>query len=344
MKVRFLSFLLLFLCAAVVALPVNAQTKKKKKKKTTTTTTTASNPPFRIIGYFSNWGPVGKIKFENITCVNFAFLKPMPDGTISNDKSYDKLYDIVAQAKPYKVKVIAALGGQYTDKTFSKIAASDATMNTFVDNVMAAVDKYQLDGIDLDWEYPQFNTDEPQKLVQLAQKFSTRLHQKGKILTMAVSGKPKWGALALDALYPLVDYFNIMAYDDMEQPSHSSYDFAVNCLNYWILTRNLPREKANLGLPTYGRNPKVVPPYYKDLIAKGADPNADSFNGVYYNGIGTIKKKVDLAMRNIGGIMIWEINGDSDDDKTSLIKAMKDETTVDTRPAMKKMQTMTTIQ
>lgn len=337
--------LLLLLLSVLFIIPVSGQrTKKKKKKATQTAAKSASTTSFRIIGYFSNWGPVTKIKYNNITCVNFAFLKPMPDGTIANDKSYDKLYDIVAGARPQKVKVIAALGGQYTDKSFSKIAESDDTMNKFVDNVMALVDKYQLDGIDLDWEYPRFNSDEPQKLVQLAKKFSVKLHQKGKLLTMAVSGKPKWGALAPDELYPLVDYFNIMAYDDIEQASHSSYDFAVSCLNYWIVDRKLPREKANLGLPTYGRNPKVVPPYYKDLISKGADPNADSFNGVYYNGINTIKKKVDLAMRNVGGIMIWEINGDTDDDKTSLIKAMKDETKSKPHSQVNKMNNMKAIQ
>ncbi|MEZ2441249.1 glycosyl hydrolase family 18 protein [Chitinophaga sp. RCC_12] len=342
MKIR--SFqLLLLLMSAIVAIPVSGQ-RTKKKKKITQTTKSAATAPFRIIGYFSNWGPVTKIKYDNITCVNFAFLKPMPDGTIANDKTYDKLYDIVANARPKKVKVIAALGGQYTDKTFSKIAESDALMDKFVDNVMAIVDKYQLDGIDLDWEYPKFNSDEPQKLVQLAKKFSVRLHQKGKLLTMAVSGKPKWGALAPDELYPVVDYFNIMAYDDMEQASHSSYDFAVNCLNYWIIDRKLPREKANLGLPTYGRNPKVVPPYYKDLISKGADPNADSFNGVYYNGINTIKKKVDLAMRNVGGIMIWEINGDTDDDKTSLIRAMKEETKSKPSSQINKSKNMKVVQ
>ncbi|PSL48933.1 GH18 family chitinase [Chitinophaga niastensis] len=343
MKAKYYQLLLLFFCLLVTA-PATAQHKKTKRKKPKTTTTVQSQQPFRIIGYFSNWGPVSKIKFENITCVNFAFLKPMPDGTILNEKANDKLYDIVAQAKPYHVKVVGALGGQYTDKTFTKITSNESLENTFVDNVMAAVDKYQLDGIDLDWEYPQFNSDEPQKLVILTKKLSDRLHQKGKILSIAIHAKPKWGVLALNDLYPLADYFNIMAYDDMDHPAHSSYDFAVTSLNYWIVDRQLPREKANLGLPTYGRNPKVVPPYYKDLISKGADPDADLFNGVYYNGKGTIKKKVDLALRNVGGIMIWEINGDSDDETTSLIKAMKDETRDYQRSQIKNMANVRSIE
>lgn len=303
-----------------------AQQATRKKKTVKTQKQTNINPSFRIIGYFSNWGPVSKIKFDNITCLNFAFIKPMPDGSLAKDSTYDKLYQIVAKARPKKVKVVAAIGGQYTDKTFSQIAKSEATMDKFVNNLVALVDKYQLDGIDLDWEYPQFNTDEPQKMLLLTKKLSAKLRPKKKILSMALHSKPKWGALFLDGLFPLLDYASIMAYDDMEQPSHSSYPYALNSMNYWIVTRKVPREKLNLGVPTYGRNPKVVPPYYKDLIKKGADPNADSFNGIHYNGIGTIRKKVALAMRNVGGVMIWEINGDTDDDKTSLIKAIKDET------------------
>lgn len=325
MRIKYFHFLI-FALTVLLSTTALAQTSTKKKKVVKSGRQTSITSQFRIVGYFSNWGPVSKINFNNITCLNFAFIKPLPDGTLAKDTTYDKLYEIVAKARPKKVKVIAAIGGQYTDKAFSQIARSEATMDKFVNNLIAVVNKYQLDGIDLDWEYPRFNSDEPQKLLQLTRKLSVQLHKKGKLLTMAVHSKPKWGALFLDGLFPLLDYVSIMAYDDMDQPSHSSYDFTLNSLKYWIMDRKVPREKINLGVPTYGRNPKVVPPYYKDLIKKGADPDADSFNGIYYNGKSTIRKKVDLARRNVGGVMIWEINGDTDDDKTSLIKTIKDET------------------
>ena len=37
---------------------------------------------------------------------------------------------------------------------------------------------------------------------------------------------------------------------------------------------------------------------------------------LYYNGIPTIQKKVQLAKKNAGGIMFWHIGGDATGDKS----------------------------
>lgn len=289
--------------------------------------------PFRIVAYFSGWGPVSKIKFDYITTLDFAFLKPMPDATIAtNDTaSYNKLYDIVAKAHAAHVKVIASIGGQYTDKTFGTISASPDLTRKFVQTLLDQVDKYHLDGIDLDWEYPSLtdNGVESGHQLDLIKALSTALHARGKELTAAVAAKPRWGALVLDATVSMLDYINIMDYDQVEDPTrlnHSSYAFAVEGLNYWIRDRHVPSDKCVLGVPTYGRAKGVVPPYYHDLIDHGADPNADSLTSaayknipVYYNGKVLMAAKTELALRECGGIMIWEVNGDTDDPETSLI-------------------------
>jgi hypothetical protein len=46
------------------------------------------------------------------------------------------------------------------------------------------------------------------------------------------------------------------------------------------------------------------------LLAQGADPYSDTFNGKGYNGITTIKSKTNLAFDQGGGIMMWELSGD----------------------------------
>ena len=50
----------------------------------------------------------------------------------------------------------------------------------------------------------------------------------------------------------------------------------------------------------------------------------DEFDSVYYNGVATIKQKVELAKKEgLAGVMIWEISQDTGDDN-SLLKAIQD--------------------
>jgi len=77
-------------------------------------------------------------------------------------------------------------------------------------------------------------------------------------------------------------------------------------LNYWK-GRGLPASKAVLGVPFYGRNSWET---FAQLVNRGANPYADTYNGIGYNGITTIKNKTNLAWDQGGGIMIWELSGD----------------------------------
>jgi GH18 family chitinase len=52
----------------------------------------------------------------------------------------------------------------------------------------------------------------------------------------------------------------------------------------------------------------------------------DEFDSVYYNGIATIKQKTEFAKREgLGGVMIWEISQDVNDER-SLLKSINDTT------------------
>jgi chitinase len=112
-----------------------------------------------------------------------------------------------------------------------------------------------------------------------------------------------------------------MAYDE-GGANHSTYDLAVTSLNYWI-NRGLPAAKANLGVPFYGRSSSEFVDY-KVILQRGGSPNADSFQGIGYNGIPTMKSKTNLAFdRGAGGIMIWELSEDATG-ANSLLSAIHD--------------------
>ena len=71
-----------------------------------------------------------------------------------------------------------------------------------------------------------------------------------------------------------------------------------------------------------GRGAKKISSY-RSLLAKGADPYAGVYDSIYYNGIKTLQRKTKLAMKRGGGIMIWEITGDTTG-QLSLLKAIND--------------------
>ncbi len=48
----------------------------------------------------------------------------------------------------------------------------------------------------------------------------------------------------------------------------------------------------------------------------------DEVGAIFYNGIPTMVKKTELAIKSFGGIMIWEITQDSGDD-LSLLRAIE---------------------
>jgi len=44
------------------------------------------------------------------------------------------------------------------------------------------------------------------------------------------------------------------------------------------------------------------------------DGHTDACEGLYFNGMDTIKKKIDLAFsEHLGGVMLWEVGQDMDD-------------------------------
>ena len=80
-----------------------------------------------------------------------------------------------------------------------------------------------------------------------------------------------------------------------------------------------------LGVPFYGRGPTWNDTDYKvywEIVALDPTaPNKDLSNGYGYNGIPTMESKTSLALQSAGGIMIWELSGDTTG-STSLLAAI----------------------
>ncbi len=289
------------------------------------TATAVSAPPFRIIGYVTDAVIVELVPFDQLTHINYAFAIPNRDGTLKPMANGWKIDNLVRQAHEHDVQVLISVGGWGHDETFEVLAADPAARDRLVQELVALVEKHNLDGVDMDWEYPDpvsISPDSAQNYVKLMQALGAEMRARGKLLTAAVVALGEYGAGVDPVVFDEVDFLNLMVYDRGGEGHHSSLEFAQESLAFWR-GRGLPPEKMVLGVPFYGRPNYAT---YKQLVA--ADPahaftDETEWNGrtEYYNGIPTIQQKTRLAQEQGSGIMIWTLEQDTQDE-SSLLRAI----------------------
>lgn len=291
---------------------------------------------FKIIAYYSGSRTLDSIddaKFKMITHLNYAFLYPNNDGTLKPLEQAARFYEVVDKAKANGVKVAASLAGP--EAVYATIAVNAAVRTKLISNIVDFVLQNNLDGVDMDWEYPRANKSQDLTFALLMSELADSLHKWHKYLSAAVtpavySGAVRDGVTA-EAISK-IDFLNIMVYDglnwDVNDPlQHSSYAMAETSLDIWQNIKGLPKAKTVLGIPAYGKNQSNVAMFYRDLINAGANPASDSYEieGVayHYNGIQLVKQKALLAKDRANGVMIWEFYQDANG-PNSLIKAIND--------------------
>jgi chitinase len=275
---------------------------------------------FRVIGYFPSRAQPDAVRYRELTHINYAFAFPEPDGHLRPLPGPERLAAIVRGARPYGVKVVISVGGWHggDDSAFEALAANPTARAVFVEELHALVAHHELDGVDMDWEYPDPGQSARDNVL-LMKQLRDRLGP-DKLLTAAVVGHGKQGEGILPEVFALTDFINIMAYDndDNGQRPHSLYEYAVSCIDYWG-QRGLPREKLVLGVPFYGKLPSTP---YRQLVSQDPQaPEKDQVGEVHYNGTETIKRKTALALQRGSGIMIWEITQDTSNE-SSLLRAI----------------------
>jgi chitinase len=280
----------------------------------------AQKSSFPVIGYYASWsGEPEDIQYDKLTQVNFSFAFPNSDGTVRLADT-DKLMSLVELAHEKNVQVYLAIGGWDlgegggNDAIFETMASKELSRKKFAASLLFLLKEYELDGIDIDWEYP----DSKENFLLLMKEIYPALQSKSKKVSVAVAGEGIHGDGISVESFHYFDYLNIMAYD--AGTPHSSYAYAEKCLGYWS-SKGCPKEKMILGLPFYGRDPFTD--YKVILEGEPKAHNLDQLDNLHYNGIPTIKKKTLLAKEQAAGVMIWELSMDATN-QYSLLKAIQD--------------------
>eukprot|EP01132_Coremiostelium_polycephalum_P019651 gene19651-23369_t len=291
---------------------------------------------FKIVTYFSasrEPDSVATEKYKMMTHLNYAFLYPNADGSLQALTQPARFKTVIKRAKENGVKTAIALAGP--EATYTILAASPGSRTRLVKNVLQFVLDNELDGVDMDWEYPRANNGNLVTYEALMVEMADSLHKWHKYLSAAITPAVYAGTVR-DGIsaktIAVTDFFNIMVYDgigwDSTSPGqHASYKMAEASLDVWLQTKGMPKEKAILGFPAYGKESGNAAIAYRDLLRRGADPKSDVFtvSGLlyYYNGTEMVKNKALLAKARANGMMMWELYQDANGGN-SLLKTAND--------------------
>lgn len=303
--------------------------KPKTPPNTTPDTIYKAPANFRVVGYMLSEdiasGAIANFNMARVNYLNITFGDTTNDGTVP---AVPNLVATITAAHNVNAKVLASVGGDFIAKDFY---SSEGARTKFIANLMASVDQYHFDGVDVDLEGDYLN-----KYYEIfMQELSAAVWAKGKVMTAAVATWETDGFTDKSLTY--FDYLNVMSYDDTgpwaprDAGPHSPYSMAVSDLDFWTNTRGIAANKLNLGVPFYGyafaaKGPVDTYDYAQiiQMVPDGYKTDQLSIAGnktLYYNGIPTIEKKTTLAMQSAGGVMIWELMYDTNDN-TSLLNAI----------------------
>lgn len=291
----------------------------------------------QIIGYYPNWqwykraGLVNPktIDYSKYTIINYSFFKPEVDGSISSTDAWADenllLGEINWSTSPYSykpntsipqlahaagTKLLISIGGWTLSDNFPGIAASSIKRQLFATSCVDLIKQYNLDGIDIDWEYPGFidHSGTPADKVNFTlflQAIRTAIDAYGLqvnktfLLTAAV-GASASTANNIDwvQVTPLLDYVNMMTYDffgtystltshnsPLYPPAQGDPSCIQTSVDLFSKTYNIPLSKMNVGIAFYGKSVTNTTGLYK--THSGLVDNVvfaeDLGNPMYYN-------------------------------------------------------------
>lgn len=282
-----------------------------------------------------------QLQWDKLTDIIFGFIQPTDNnGTLESYTSKATFSTVKALAAQHNVKFHFSSGGAnwVIKQKLTAISANDNARKTYAKNVADVLEANNMDGFDLDWEFPGTNETANHVLLlkALREEFDSR--GKGWTLAIAVGGEtPSTGSqgvyhtdyISSDA-FQYIDYLNLMSYDigaSLAGSNHSSLENALDNINDFA-AKGCPKSKMILGVPFYSRASNNRNNWQRYSALAASDPatayNNDNIGIQYYNGKQTLKDKVKLIMDQGGvGIMIWEVTYDRlGDDPYSLLSAI----------------------
>ena len=239
------------------------------------------------------------IAADKLTHINYAFAN-IRDGQVvegfSRDAENFKVLAAVRRSHPH-LKVLVSVGGWTWSKGFSDAALTPERRQRFVESAVGFVRRHDLDGFDVDWEYPGLpgdgNIHRPEDMAnftalmaQLRAALDKDAAARGRsaLLTFAAGAFPAFiDHTEMAKVQASVDYVNLMTYDfrvasvDRIAGHHANlYDHpgddkqrSADRAVREFLAAGVPAAKLVMGVPFYGRGWREVSSVADGLYQKG---------------------------------------------------------------------------
>ncbi len=247
-------------------------------------TTTASPAQPVIIAYLFPRNDLivpAEIAADKLTHINYAFAD-VKDGRIvegfTRDAENFKLLAELRRQHPH-LRILISVGGWTWSGNFSDAALTAESRRRFTESAIDFVRRHDLDGVDIDWEYPGLrgndNVHRPEDrenftamMAELRQALDVegRSRSRQYLLTFAAGASPDFIAhTEMEKVQAVVDFVNLMTYDfrtsdpiaghhanlylHPADPKKRSVDTAVRD----FIAAGVPPAKIVVGIPFYGR-------------------------------------------------------------------------------------------
>ncbi len=244
-----------------------------------------------IIGYVGGYNGQlvnpDSIDAIRLTHINYAFVDVKDNRAWLHNEKTDTVnfrqLNTLKQKNP-ELKILISVGGWTWSKNFSDAVLTDTSTQNFAQSSVDIVARYNLDGVDIDWEYPGMIGDknvyrpEDRKnytnlFRSLREKLDALSRQTGKryLVTTAIGGSREFlQHTEMEKAQEYLDYINLMSYDfdgtydnmaahhtnlfsPPDMPYIYSADVCINNLN----KVGVHSSKIVMGIAFYGKG-KVV--------------------------------------------------------------------------------------
>lgn len=243
-----------------------------------------------VIGYVTGYSGLinpDQINAQKLTHINYAFVNVKNNQAYLDNAKRDSTNFVRLNSLKLKdpnLQILISIGGWSWSENFSDAVLTDSLRKGFAKSSVDIIRKHQLDGVDIDWEYPGmpgeagnvYRPEDKQNFTLMFMELRKELDileketGKKKLLTTATGGFASFlNNTEMGEAAKYLDYVNLMTYDyyaskqakhhtnlfdSKAYPSDNSADKAIKA----YIAAGVPASKIVMGIAFYGRNLQLV--------------------------------------------------------------------------------------
>lgn len=239
-----------------------------------------------VIGYVTGYSGLinpDQINAQKLTHINYAFVNVKNNQAYLDNAKRDSTNFVRLNSLKQKnpnLQILISIGGWSWSENFSDAVLTDSLRKGFAKSSVDIIRKHQLDGVDIDWEYPGmpgeagnvYRPEDKQNFTLMFMELRKELDLleketgKKKLLTTATGGFASFlNNTEMGEAAKYLDYVNLMTYDyySSKQAKHHTNLFdskaypSDNCADKAIkayIAAGVPASKIVMGIAFYGRN------------------------------------------------------------------------------------------